>query len=41
MNEEMKTMVNAIIDEIGRVEDRTNRRFDRLEERLDSIQHAV
>ncbi len=24
MNEEMKVMVNAIIDEIGRVEDRTN-----------------
>lgn len=41
MNDEMKMMVNAIIDEIGRAEDRANRRFDKLEERLDAIQHDV
>lgn len=41
MNEEMKMMVNAIIDEIGRAEDRANRRFDKLEERLDAIHNDV
>ena len=41
MNEEIKMMVNAIMEEMGKMEDRINYRFDKIEQRLDMIQHEV
>lgn len=48
MNEEMKMMVNAIIEEIGRMGNRINTkfervdtRFDKIEQRLESMQHEI
>jgi len=48
MNDELKMMVNAIIEEIGRTEDKINNRFDRvdikfdkIDSRLASIQHEI
>ena len=49
MNKEMKMMVNAIVDEMGRMEERliermdrrfdeVNRRFEQVDQRLDSLQ---
>ena len=44
MTEEMKLMVNTILEEMERMENRINkrmdRRFERIEERLDSMKHA-
>lgn len=46
MNDELKMMVNAIIEEIGRTEskiserfDKVDTRFDKIELKLDSMQH--
>ena len=45
MTEEMKLMVNTILEEMERMENRINkrmdRRFERIEERLDSMQHEI
>ncbi len=41
MNEEMKMMVNAIVDEMGRMEDRINKCFDKIETCLESMQHEI
>ena len=52
MNKEMKMMVNAIVDEMGRMEERliermdrrfdeVNRCFEQVDQRLDSLQHEV
>lgn len=45
MNEEMKVMVNTLIDEMGRMEDRINKkmdeRFDKIETCLESMQHEI
>ena len=41
MDDEMKMMFNTILEEMGRIEDRTNERFDQMEGRLESIQHEV
>lgn len=52
MNEEMKMVVNTIVDEMGRMEERINtrmdrrfdevdRHFDKIEQRLDSMQHEI
>ncbi len=41
----MKVKVNTIIDKMGRMEDRINRRtderFDKIETRLESMQHEI
>lgn len=52
MTEELKTAVNTIIDEMGRMEERMNKRmdecfeqvdkhFDKMEFRLESMQHEI
>lgn len=52
MDEEMKTMVNVIIYEMGRMEERVNKKmdsrfdavdkyFEYIEFRLDSMQHEL
>ena len=45
MDKEMKLMVNAIIEEMGRMESRINKRmdecFDEIEQHLDSMQHEI
>ncbi len=45
MNKEMKMMVNAIVDEMGRMEERLiermDRRFEQVDQRLDSLHHEV
>lgn len=52
MNKEMKLFVNTIIDEMGRMEERINKRmderfetigkrFDKLDQRLESMQHDI
>ena len=41
MDNEMKTMFNAILEEIGRVEERTNKRFDRIEKQLEMMQYDI
>lgn len=41
MDSEMKMMFNTILEEMGRIEDRTNQHFNELENRLESIQHEV
>lgn len=52
MSEEMKLMFNAIIEEMGRMESRINKRmderfdkvdqrFDKIEQRLDMMQHEI
>ena len=52
MSEEMKLMFNTIIEEMGRMESRINKRmderfdkvdqrFDKIEQRLDMMQHEI
>lgn len=41
MNEEMKWMVNMLVDEMGRIEERITRRFDGVDQRLDAMQHEI
>ena len=41
MDDEIKMMLNAIIDEIGRTEERTNKRFDKIEVELEILHHEV
>ena len=41
MDDEIKMMLNAILEEMGRVEERTNKRFDKIEARLESMQHEI
>ena len=52
MDRETKTMLNAILDEMGRMEERindrmdkrfdsVNARFDKLESRMDIMQHEI
>lgn len=48
MNDESKMMFNAIIEEIGRIEDKMNAwfdkvdtRFDKVELKLDSMQREI
>ncbi len=41
MDDEIKMMLNAILEEMGRVEERTNKRFDKIENRLESMQHEI
>lgn len=41
MDNETKMMLNAILEEIGRIDERTNKRFDKIDARLESLQHEV
>ena len=41
MDKETKMMLNAILEEIGRIDERTNKRFDKIDNKLDSLQHEV
>lgn len=41
MNEEMKMMLNAIIEELGRTEERIYKRFDKIDIQLESMQHEI
>ena len=45
MDKEMKMMVNAIIEEIGKMEDRINKRmderFNKMEACMDAMRHEV
>lgn len=48
MDNETRTMLNAILEEIGKVEERTNKRFDeidnrfnKLDARLEAMQHDI
>ena len=34
-------MLNTILEEMGRVEERTNKHFDNIESKLDSMQHEI
>ena len=41
MDNEIKMMLNSILDEIGLAEERANNRFNKIENKLDLIQHEV
>ena len=41
MDNETKMMLNAILEEIGHVEERTNKRFDTMEKCLDKINNEL
>ena len=48
MNDEMKMMFNAVLDEIGRMDEKSdkkfesiNRRFDKIDAELESLHHEV
>lgn len=41
MESDMKMYVNALVDEIGRLEARMNIRFQKIDDRLDSMQHEI
>ncbi len=41
MDNETKMMLNAILEEIGQIDERTNKRFDKIDARLESLQHEV
>ena len=41
MDSEVKMMLNTILEEMGRVEERTNKRFDAVDKRLDRVQNEL
>ncbi|MDO5423925.1 MAG: hypothetical protein Q4F41_09380 [Eubacteriales bacterium] len=41
MDNEIKDMLNAIIEEIGDVEERMNRRFGKIDSKLESLSYEV
>lgn len=41
MDHEIKMMLNAILEEIGQIDERANKRLDKIESKLDSLQHEV
>ena len=41
MNEEMRKMFNAILEEIGRVEEKMDGHLERLEMEVEVLQHEV
>ena len=45
MDDEIKMMPNTILDEMGRMEDRINKRmdkrFDKIENQLEVMQHEI
>lgn len=41
MDKEMKDMFDAILEEMARMEERTNKRFDKIDNSLESMQYDV
>lgn len=41
MDNEMKMMFNTIIDEMGRMEDRINKRFEKIENQLEIMHYEI
>lgn len=41
MDNETKMMLNAILEEIGNVEERTNKRFDKIDAQLETMRHEI
>lgn len=41
MDNEMKMMLNTILEEMGRMEERTNKHFDKIENQLEIMQHEI
>lgn len=41
MDKELKIMLNAILEKIGQLDERTAGRFDHVDSKLDSLQHEV
>lgn len=41
MDNEMKMMFNTILEEMGNMEERTNKRFDKIENKLEIMQHEI
>lgn len=41
MDSEMKMMFNTIIEEMGNIEERTNKRFDKMENRFNKIENEL
>ena len=41
MDNEMRMMFNAILEEMDRMEKRMDQRFERMEGRLEQLQHEV
>ena len=41
MDDEIKVMLNAIMDEMGRIEERINKRFDAEDKRFDKIENHL
>ncbi len=41
MDNEMKMMFNTILEEMGNMEERTNKRFDKIENQLEIMQHEI
>ena len=41
MDKEMKMMIDSILEEMGRIEERTNKRFDKIEAHLESVHQEV
>lgn len=41
MDNEIKGMLNAIMDEMGRMEERLNSGMDKIENRLEIMQHEI
>ena len=41
MDKETKMLLNAIIEELGKTEERLYKRFDKMDMRLESMQHEI
>lgn len=41
MDNEMKMMFNSVLEEMSRIEERTNKRFDKIDTRLETMQHEA
>ena len=41
MTDEMKMMVNAILEEMDKMEGRINKRFDKIEAQMEAMQHEI
>lgn len=41
MDSEMKMMFNTIIEELGNIEERTGKRFNKIENELELLHHEV
>ncbi len=41
MDSEMNMMFNTIIEEMGHIEERANKRFDKIEKQLGLMQHEI